>query len=300
MDSTVNPERASAQDMLATRADDKLASDYDKVVREELARVQERLGKLGPAVAPDAEGPKIETFRPAAAGEIKVVPDNRPSPNRGALRGLVGFILAAGIAGGAVAWQSPYGDQARQMIAQWAPQFGSKSLPATEQAAPEQAAPPAQPSPSAGQVAAVDPPAAAPQPAPATQSVAQDAPATTAPLPPEVTQLLQTMASDLASLQQGIDQLKTSQDQLARDNARVTEQLKVNQEQMNRLLARVSEQNLHPRPAPPKPAPPHRPVTALPPPPPPPQAMAQPQAAPPLQAEDAGMPLAPRPPKPVP
>ena len=52
------------------------------------------------------------------------------------------------------------------------------------------------------------------------------------------------MARDLATVEQGIEQLKASQEQLARDNAKLAEQLKVNQERMTRvLLAKSSEQN---------------------------------------------------------
>ena len=65
--------------------------------------------------------------------------------------------------------------------------------------------------------------------------------------PAEQTQLLQTMARDLASVQQEIEQLKASQAELARENARTAEQLKANQEQMARAIASASEQNLRPR-----------------------------------------------------
>ena len=52
------------------------------------------------------------------------------------------------------------------------------------------------------------------------------------------------MARDLASVQQEIEQLKASQAELARENARTAEQLKANQEQMARAIANASEQNL--------------------------------------------------------
>ena len=50
------------------------------------------------------------------------------------------------------------------------------------------------------------------------------------------------MARDLATVQQGIEQLKANQEQLASDNAKAVEQFKASQEQMTRLVARVSEQ----------------------------------------------------------
>ena len=55
------------------------------------------------------------------------------------------------------------------------------------------------------------------------------------------------MARDLANVQQGIEQLKTSQEEMARENARTAEQLKASQEQMARVIANASEQNLRRR-----------------------------------------------------
>jgi len=66
------------------------------------------------------------------------------------------------------------------------------------------------------------------------------------------------MARDLATVEQRIEQLKASQNQMAADNAKAIEQFKANQEQMARLMARASEQNLRAR----TPAPPPRPNTA--------------------------------------
>jgi len=94
-------------------------------------------------------------------------------------------------------------------------------------------------------VAAAD--AALSQLSPPAQTVPQEAAAV--PIPPEVTQSLETMARDLANVQQGIEQLKTSQEELARENARTAEQLKASQEQMARAIANASEQNLRPRPS---------------------------------------------------
>jgi hypothetical protein len=78
-------------------------------------------------------------------------------------------------------------------------------------------------------------------PAP-TQAAPQDAAPAAAPIPPELTQLLQTMARDLANVQEGIQQLKTSQEDMVRENARTVEQLKASQEQMARAIADASEQ----------------------------------------------------------
>jgi hypothetical protein len=113
------------------------------------------------------------------------------------------------------------------------------------------------------------------------------------------------MARDIATVEQGIEQLKASQEQLARDNAKLAEQIKVNQERMTRVLlaARSSEQSLRPKPAARLPLPTGRemrePVSTLP----PPQAIVPPLAATqpaiPQPGVDPELPSAPRPPMPV-
>ena len=81
-----------------------------------------------------------------------------------------------------------------------------------------------QPSPSAAQVVAAEP--VPPQSTPSAQTVPQEAAPTVAPLSPELAQTLQTMAHDLANVQQGIEQLKTSQEQTVSCNANALELLK--------------------------------------------------------------------------
>jgi hypothetical protein len=112
------------------------------------------------------------------------------------------------------------------------------------------------------------------RPTPSAQTAAQEVAPTAAPLSPELAQMLQTMARDLANVEQGIEQLKTSQqqmgsdnakaieqlktsqEQMARDNAKAAEQLKASQEQIARFIAKASEQNLRPKTS----APPPRPI----------------------------------------
>jgi hypothetical protein len=94
-------------------------------------------------------------------------------------------------------------------------------------------------------------------PAAPAQLVPESVAPTTAALPPDLAQVLQTMSRELASVGQGIEQLKASQEQMARDNARIAEQLKANQEQLGRLAARAPEQNQRPKTSvalPPRPA----------------------------------------------
>jgi hypothetical protein len=258
MESTANTKQADPHDVspglstqeieLVARADERLAHAYEQIARadEQLARVNEQISGLEHDAARHSSDPRKM---------------RRPSRGRAALRGFIGLLLTGGICVAAFASQS-YGETARLMVSRWAPQLiSASSLPLEK---PELAA---QPSPPTIQVAAAD--AALSQLPPPAQTAPQDVSPAAAPIPPELAQLLQAMARDLANVQQGIEQLKTSQEELARENARTAEQLKASQEQMARAIANASEQNLRPRtsaaPPPPIATPARRPVSALPP-----------------------------------
>ena len=107
MDTTLNPNQTDPRHVLGARADEELAHAYEEIKRtgEELARAEEQLSKL-----------EHDAARPA-------VPGKRPLFDRPAVRGFTGLLLAACIGVAAIAWQSPYGDAARQIIARWAPQL---------------------------------------------------------------------------------------------------------------------------------------------------------------------------------
>jgi hypothetical protein len=262
--------------------------------------------------------PVDTTFRPAAVNDV-LVAGHRRSIGGQAVRALTALLLAACIGGAAIAWQSS-GTLAKQMIAKWAPKLILTSL-----LSPEKTEPPAQPAPYAGPPAvqaadanAAPPQAAPPQPAPPAQTAAQAvAPATAA----DSAQLIQSMARDLASVGQEVEQLKASieqlkagQQQMSRDAAKVSE---AKASEVKASEVKASEQNLRPRisalpPRPPaararKPMPPYYP---------PPQAAAAPvlpqtaapyvprQPEPPPQATappltDPELASVPRPPMPV-
>ena len=249
MNSIPNPKQTNPHDVAVAA----LKEAYEQFGRAdgELARVDEQVSKLEQDAAPHPSDPqtRINTFHPA-------VPDDWPLLGGRAIRGFIGFLLAVCIGVAAFVWQSPfYGDAARQIIARWAPQLVPTSSPTLESPGL-----PAQPSPPPVQAAATKTPP--PQPAPLAQTAPEDVAPTAAALSPESAQLLQSMARDLATLGQRIEQLKAIQEQMARD------------------IAKVSEQNLQPKiPAPlPRPAatPTRKPVPTLP----SPRAAAQPQAAP--------------------
>jgi hypothetical protein len=259
--------------------------------RDVFARLDQEITRAYEQIAlADAQVAKLEHDAPAAVKKVKV-PRGRPSIFRQAVRAFTALVLAACIGVAAIAWQTPYGDTARQMIASWAPQLALTSSPPLEKSGL-----PEQPNPPAVQASATE--AALPQPAPLAQASAE-AVAPAAAVSDESAQLLQSIARDLATVTQEVQQLRAS-----------IEQLRAGQEQMSREVARVSEQSLRPKvlavSAPPprpaaaparKPAPPFpaRQATAAPPLPQaaaPPRATAEPQDEPEISS-------VPRPPMPL-
>ena len=229
MNSVPKPEAVEPNNGFITRADEQLARAYRQITSadEQLAHVTEQLSKL--------ERDNARHLL-AARGRGR----SRGGP---ALRGLTGLLLAACIFASAFVLQSSYGDATWLTIARWTPQLSS--TPLMEKPGPDvQTKPPdVQLTQPESQVLPTS-----------TESARQDAAQTS----PDLAHLLQTMARDLATVEQGIEQLKASQNQMAADNAKAVEQLKANQEQMARLIARASEQNLRPKTS----APPPRPNTA--------------------------------------
>jgi hypothetical protein len=214
------------------RADERLAHAYGQITRagEELARVSEQVAKM-----------ERDAAHPPSAGPPSAGPRPRSPPGRPALRVIVGLVLAVCIVVAALALQSSYGAGAKLVVARWAPRLVS-TLPS------ENPPVPTQPALSTVQVAAAE--ATPPQASPLPQTAPRDAAPTTTAAPPDQTELLQTMARDLANLEQNIEQLKANQQQIVRDSSKAIEELKANQEEMKRVLARVSGQN------PPKTSPP--------------------------------------------
>jgi hypothetical protein len=220
MHSTPNPKQTDPRDFLLIAPEDKELSNLAHDAMR-YASAQTRMGSdfsAGPPIPP------VDlTFRPAAVNNVQA-PGDRPSIGRRAVRAFIRFLWVACIGGAGVAWQF-YGDAAKQIIAKWAPQFVLiLSRPLENPRLPEQPTPPA--------VQASATKAAPPQPAPLAQTATEGAAALSA----ESAQLLQSMARDLATAGQEIEQLKAN-----------IEQLKASQEQMFRDVAKASEQNRRPK-----------------------------------------------------
>ena len=244
MDTTANPKQTDSHHVMVARAGEELAHAHEQITRahEEIGRTEEQLSELQHDVArqpSDHPQSRMNTFRPA-------VPSNPPSLGRRAVRAFISLALLGGIGVAAMAWQSPSsGDAAKQMIARWAPQLVPTLLLTLESPGL-----PAQRAPLAVRASAAS--AAPPQPAPLAQIAPQGVVPPASALSPDSAQLLQSMARDLATVGQRIEQLKASIDQL-----------KAGQQQMSREIAKpfeskASEQNLRPKTS----APPPRPTAA--------------------------------------
>src|SRR5256885_4773796 len=220
MNSMPDPKQTDPHDVAVAA----LKQAYEQIERadRQLPRVDEQASKLERDAA----------RHPSDQQKRLAVPGRQSSRGRLALQGLIGLLLAACIGAAAIAWQS-HGDAVNQMIARWAPQ-----LDLTSSLAPENPVP-AQPSSPAVQASAAK--AAPPQPTPPAQTAPGGAAPTAAAPSPGQAQWLQSIARDLAAVEQeieqlkaSIEQLKTGQEQMVRDNAAVAEQLKAAQAQMAR------------------------------------------------------------------
>jgi hypothetical protein len=195
------------REALISRVDEQLAhvNEQIKSADEELARMKARLSRE-----------KHET------------PRSHPRRSRIGpwLRATMGLLIAAYIVAAAFVSQSSYGNA----VARSAPELASAlALPL------EKLGLLTQPNPSSAQLATAE--AALPG------QIAQhdDITQTALPVSPEPVALIQTMARDLANMEREIEQLKASQQQLARDNAKAIEQFRVSQEQAARDIAKNAE-----------------------------------------------------------
>jgi hypothetical protein len=230
MHSTLNPEHTDPRNVFA-HVHEEIARAYEQIALadEEIARTRAQ----DAASHPSKPETRMTRDRPATGRPI----------GRPAVRGLVGLLLAGCIGVAAFGWQSPYGNAAKQIIARWAPQ-----LVLTSSRPPENPGPPEQPSPPTLQASTANPLPS--QPAPLAQTAPEGVAPIAAVVSPESAQLLQSISRDLAiagqeieQLKAGMEQLKTNQEQMARDNARAAEQFKASQEAMARDIAKASEQS---------------------------------------------------------
>jgi hypothetical protein len=231
MNSSPSPAAAEPATAAAT-ADERLKRAYQQIASadEQLALVNEKLSRMEHDAAP----------RDLARKRL-LVAGRRPTGGGPALRGFIGLLLVACIAGAAFVFQSPSGGATRQMIARWVSPVLASSVPLQR---PGSDAPPSPVQLAAAETTA--PPASSPAPV-----SPQDAAPAAAPVSPELAQQLQTITSQIANLDQKLEQLRASQEQMViqmtSNNARAIGEFKAGQEQIMRLMAKASEPNARPK-----------------------------------------------------
>jgi len=223
------------------RADAGLTHAYEQIksAEEDLARLDRLVSGMergdGPSIrqretAAEPSGATVsQTPPPRKRLENRIYP---PSVRRGRamLLALVGFLLAIGIFGAAFA--SRYGDEAKAIMARWAPPAPTAHKEASEPRGPTE--PLMAQAADAGQQPS---PPAAPS-----QKEMKDVPSTGAAASADLAQSLTTIARGLASINEKLDQLKSSHDQTLREHADAIQQLKTTQEQTARDNARIAGQ----------------------------------------------------------
>jgi hypothetical protein len=227
------------------RADAELASAYERIktAKEELARLDQLVSGMehGNDRPPIRQRPTGE--EPGATPVTEAPPSQKTSENqtpdpgvrrrRPMLLALVGLLLAVCIVGAAFA--SRYRDEAKAIMARWAPPASMAHEEASKPAGPalmaQAADAPAQPSPPA-----------APSPKETKEVPSTGATPSADPTSAELAQSLQTITHDLASINEKLDQLKSSYDQTLREHADTIQQLKTAQEKDSSDNARIAAQ----------------------------------------------------------
>lgn len=235
------------------RADGDLTRAYERIksAEQDLARLDRLVSGMEhssdrpptpramTAAAPDAD-PAKDASSPQGR-----IPDQSPKENRPMLRAVVILLLATGLLGAAVA--SQYRDEARAIIARWAPVSNPVPTPSSS--------PRSNPPLEASEVRSPAPPTTAllaaadeqvPSPSPPVHKDADNSP-TTGATPPdpksaELTQSLKTITDQLASINEKLEQLKSRHEQTLREQADAIQQLKTAQEKDAGDSARLSAQ----------------------------------------------------------
>ncbi len=217
MDFAASPKQTDSSDTLIGRLEEANARAYERE-RERLVHTSVVVGQSSDS----AHDTSRQTLGGPKATSVTPRPADQASPRRRRQRLFFGcsFLLCIGVA--AVGSQSTFGNAVKQKFVEWTPQF----VPSSSQPLEKLGSSPVQ-----REVINV----------PAPRTVAQ-ALAADVETPSAVFELVQVMARDLATLREGVEELKAKQDQITRRNAKIAEQVEANQEQMARDNAKLAEQ----------------------------------------------------------
>jgi hypothetical protein len=199
---------------------------YKRVVREVLARIDERLAELGRQAADDARAMAFRVNQRARS--------RRRCRRRAVVVGVTGLLMSMFVL------ESSDEDAGRALLARFSPQFFSNLLsPKESLVAPDpDFASVRQSETESAPSQAASPPFAAGSPA-AGNDVRDNGGRNVPPSLSEMTLLIQTMAHSLERLEQRLEQLTISQDQINQtslDNTNAIQQLRAAQDQLARML----------------------------------------------------------------
>jgi hypothetical protein len=188
-----------------------------------------------PDAVPVAQGTTAPPSEPVNEPSLRAVPlnDNAGdilgpiSPTRSGYRGARVLLAICAIVVAVIAWRS-YGEEAKQRLSHLAPHLlaGAQALAQSVTAAkPQDAATPVVASQPAVEPAPAQDGAAATSTQPSTAAVtpAVESPPTQAAISPELASSIESMAGEIASLKQTVDELKAGQQQMERDIAKAAE-----------------------------------------------------------------------------
>lgn len=162
---------------------------YQRIAKEVIASIEDRLDEL---TSRQPSGAPPIAYRSPLGGRL--------------LRGFIGFLIVVGIMGGVIVWQWPRNETMRSMVARAAPQpvidlLSDRQEPAADSSTPGDGG------------MRVDS---------SYRTTADNDPANGAAASVDQSQLVQRMVRDIATLQQGIEQLRAGQDQMLRMMMRPT------------------------------------------------------------------------------
>lgn len=217
---------------------------YQRVLAEVRARIDQRIADIEAQAAADA----VEAVEPAAGSEHVETPP--PARRRPVLRAMITLMASAGLVGAAITLARDHTEtitsvtdrieaavqSIRRENAQAANPPVALETAANGSSAAETA--PASPSPSASPTPETSSASTSTRASDPSSAMAEATPEHDVPSAPDrdVAPLIDKIAHDVAELQSGFQEFKSSQEQANRDHARAIEQLQASQDQLARAF----------------------------------------------------------------
>jgi hypothetical protein len=254
MQSGVKP-KATSSDFVVIPSDQVRVAPSDAEISDLLrAAARQHSEAGGQAADSDAPVPAVDaTFRASAVNDD--VPGRKSLLRRGAMRLVTALLVALGIGGAALTWQT-FGFAAKKALFTWAPKWAiAASIPLDKLGLGPETKPSDEPAEAAPTPATADASDAA------TSATAAASAATASSDSAQQSPQLQSMARDLASANQEIETLKASIAELKASQQQMARDLAKNSDKLAEQSAKAKLAAAAPRPpqAPHKPAPPYAP-----------------------------------------